>query len=599
MIIGIRQREFQNINLIGYKYANLQENNYKEILKKTYENIQNSKNKENIFLKFGLDYSKEFIIVINKFVTDNPFILFCFSEQDNIGNDFFNKIKKPQYISYIKDINDPNDTDKMFNKIISFIWEKACYFNEMGNILCKFSPANLLYKKPKGFIHFKILLTGESRAGKSSFINRITNKLVSYETPKLESATNHITCYDFYDNDESLDEKDTIRSGFGGIRIFDSPGLVKNDNLDYKELSNKIKNEFDRIDIIFFFLKSQSNIENCIKLLKYIHDKNEENIKKGKNKIPIIFIKNGEEDMVDGGNAFTFFTELKNELKKHSLYDLYDSSINQNNKKENTIDDFFEEENENIEQYQNYIDGNIIQVNIIKGKNVNTIFKTTNQYFINYNIIAFNKDLNDEFIQMKNNSNQLIQLYIKEKLEKKALTKEEKQNYKNLYEQGVIFSKKLYNKFKILSDFEELYIRNTKENILVGLKMFGYIFLGSILGIIGTFGLSLLLIPMGFVIIPIMLKNEIRQIAIDYGLNKQDLDNYGLYQYILEINNSKDNDEKKKKKINNLFIKMIDYIGPVHFSIKAREAIFQIKEFIEKLSEKKENEWNYFKIEKI
>lgn len=44
---------------------------------------------------------------------------------------------------------------------------------------------------------------------------------------------------------------------------------------------------------------------------------------------------------------------------------------------------------------------------------------------------------------------------------------------------------------------------------------------------------------------------------------------------------------------------MIDYIGPVHFSIKAREAIFQIKEFIEKLSEKKENEWNYFKIEKI
>ena len=68
---------------------------------------------------------------------------------------------------------------------------------------------NSIFKEPKGFLYLNILLTGESRAGKSSFINRIFNKLVSFETSKLESATLKINSYEFYPskNEEKEDEK--------------------------------------------------------------------------------------------------------------------------------------------------------------------------------------------------------------------------------------------------------------------------------------------------------------------------------------------------------------------------------------------------------
>ena len=65
--------------------------------------------------------------------------------------------------------------------------------------------------------------------------------------------------------------------------------------------------------MIYFFLKGQSNIEQSINILKYIKNKNIEREKNKAYKVPIIFIKNGE-DLVKGGNGNVLFQELKNSL---------------------------------------------------------------------------------------------------------------------------------------------------------------------------------------------------------------------------------------------------------------------------------------------
>ena len=178
-----------DVEWIGYKYPELLESNYKKILFESFKTIKDSMNKKIVIIKFGNKYLKEFKILINKIETDNPCVLFDFTEEEEIDKNFLESFKKPQYISYMKDEKDEKDPDREYNKIISYLWEKDCYYNEAGNLSCQFSPANLLYKPPKGFIYCNILLTGESRAGKSCFINRMFNKVTTYESAKLESTT--------------------------------------------------------------------------------------------------------------------------------------------------------------------------------------------------------------------------------------------------------------------------------------------------------------------------------------------------------------------------------------------------------------------------
>ena len=64
---------------------------------------------------------------------------------------------------------------------------------------------------------------------------------------------------------------------------------------------------------------------------------------------------------------------------------LYDSSINTNEIKEYNMDNFFDDEKENNNDYNNYINGNIIQVHIPTGKNINKIFSITKEYIIKNN----------------------------------------------------------------------------------------------------------------------------------------------------------------------------------------------------------------------
>ena len=419
-----------SIKLIGYKYLELSNDNSKNIIFNIFKTIESSPCKSNIIINFETTIVNQLSHLNNKLKTDKPFILFNFpKEKDFNFIDTFKNFKYPEYINYLI-LSGENEPEKLYIKIISYILEKSAYYNEKGNEYNKYLPDSI-YKEPKGFLYLNILLTGESRAGKSSFINRMFNKLVSFETSKLESATSKINSYELYP-DSTDDENDiVIKNGFGGIKIFDIPGLVKTENLNSFELiKNKLNKIFNEIHIIYFFIKAQSNLEQCIDMLKYIKNINDERKKNKLNKIPIIFIKNGE-DLINNETP-VIFQELKKELKKYVLLDdLYDSTINNNiHKQDINFQNFFDEEDYNkSKNYDNYINGNIIQIHIPTGKNINNIFTTTKKYIIKNNDLIYNKDIPNA----KSNTKKLISFYIKEKLEKKSLTKEEKNEYNELY----------------------------------------------------------------------------------------------------------------------------------------------------------------------
>ena len=113
---------------------------------------------------------KDFSTIINKIKKNQPYLLFVLTN-DEINENEFKFFKFPQYISYIKDWDNYSDKQKQFNfyrNIISYIIEKQAYFLELDSTF-----ENSF--EPNCFIECNILLLGESRVGKNSFINRVFN----------------------------------------------------------------------------------------------------------------------------------------------------------------------------------------------------------------------------------------------------------------------------------------------------------------------------------------------------------------------------------------------------------------------------------------
>ena len=106
------------------------------------------------------------------------------------------------------------------------------------------------------------MLTGMSRSGKSTLINVLSNKLVSLETPELESVTNEINEYAIY---RRANSKDILK-----FKFIDT-------------ISKKLK-EFedtnDSIHIIYFLMSGLPNLENLKPFFKFLNDLNCERVKK-------------------------------------------------------------------------------------------------------------------------------------------------------------------------------------------------------------------------------------------------------------------------------------------------------------------------------
>lgn len=301
-----------------------------------------------------------------------------------------------------------NDHAKNLIAIISELWKIEGYYNERGNQYFKYLPDN--YRKEKGLSSdntINILVTGCSRAGKSTFINLIAHKLIAFESPVIESNTKNTTSYYI-----SLD--DSIQN-IAKLNLIDSPGLIieqKNNNKTNDYISNvkkviedliyNYKKKEEKINIILFFIKgSTANFSGGINdFMKYLD----------KLDIKIIFVING--------------AEVKKREKNSSIY----GSLRQ----------FFEKNKFNRLIKQNIIDVNLVELQNRGIYGVSKLFKTIKELFL-----SENPCLSDNSIDKLD---KLISKYEEIKKNKNKIEEDFKKEVQDCFKE--------LNKSKILENFE-------------------------------------------------------------------------------------------------------------------------------------------------
>ena len=227
--------------------------------------------------------------------------------------------------------NDYSDkgNNKLFQLITSTIWNIDCYFNERLNEIVKYDldESNDIMKKLKNSNRndytFNILLTGLSRAGKSSFINLMTGKLSALESNDKESVTSKLTEYFIYPPEKSNENNKDY--DLCSIQLIDSPGIVLNFNdnspnsqIVFNSIKDKIKdNSMNKIDIVLFFFREGNSLETSDTILERLNKYN----------CTVIFVINhSTEDEESGQNreisatmSFLRQNKFNNLLKKENF----------------------------------------------------------------------------------------------------------------------------------------------------------------------------------------------------------------------------------------------------------------------------------------
>ena len=273
-----------------YKDEELIDGNF---IKKIEENIikdktddQELKIKYHVMLYFGNDIDLD--LVLQEFSSVNlPRII--------IVNDKEIEIKKSNKKKYVKNIICSNMNDNELNKfIVSSLWELDCYFNEKGNQIFRYAPANIVKEmnSDNSFFSINILLTGMSRSGKSTFINLLSGKLVALETNEAQSVTLKFSEYYMYRDDNKKEH--------GGLKLIDTPGICESEKVNsktYEILYEYVKNEKKEIGkqlhFILFFCIEDSQLGNSEKILQLLNDSD----------YPVFFIINKSFDDSDNGKS--------------------------------------------------------------------------------------------------------------------------------------------------------------------------------------------------------------------------------------------------------------------------------------------------------
>ena len=238
---------------------------------------------KNVIIKFG---KKNFFYLIN-YMNDIPKT--HLPQIAIVTNEDFDEkeegLNDNRYLTIIK--------DKIKENLIKYLWEKECYYNERGTIILN------TIDKIETNNYINIMLTGISRSGKSTLINVLSEKLVTLESPFLESVTNRIREYKVITSENG--------DFLTGLRFFDTPGLtvIKNNSFLGRDRNtinevksainakiNECKDSREDIHLIYFMLKSYTNLENYVDFFNYIIQINKDREKEGKKKIYMIFIFN-------------------------------------------------------------------------------------------------------------------------------------------------------------------------------------------------------------------------------------------------------------------------------------------------------------------
>ena len=386
-------------------------------IQKDKNNIKAREKMKNIIIKFGKENSNYIINFMNDIpkthlpqiaiVTDKDF-----DEKEEGLND-------NRYLSIIK--------DRSQEKLFEFLWEKECYYNERGTVILD------TLDKIETNNYINIMLTGISRSGKSTLINVLSEKLVTLESPFLESVTNIIREYKVItsENGEFL----------SGLRFFDTPGLtiikdkkrntVKEVKIAIDQKIKECKDSRDDIHLIYFMLKNYTNLENYVEFFEYIIKINKEREKERKKKIYMIFIFNQGNDASE--------SSLIEFLKDNNLNDLIERVGKQ--EKENKLSYKDKYKNKNSIKAEKRTKYNIVLLNLLKdensGKNVygiDTLLEITLYFMRKDN--PFSEEYFNSLIDYK----LMLSLTDINKNDRKIIEDEIKKIYKKLSEENSFLS---------------------------------------------------------------------------------------------------------------------------------------------------------------
>lgn len=314
--------------------------------------IKFGKNNLNILINFMNNISKTYLPQIC-LITEEKF--------DEVNDGLYDN----RFLTIIKEEN--KSDEELIDDLKNYLWSKECYYNERGHILRKPIKAKNDNKiSTNNFVN--IMITGISRSGKSTLINILSGKLITLESPFLESVTNNIREYEIIASNNGKFQT--------GIRFYDTPGLTKIEKkkvdtikMVKKVIENKIDEcaeAKDNIHLIYFVLRPEANLENYVDFFQFIIEMNQKRIKKGLKKISIIFIINKSNDKIAEDSLREF-------LFSNKLNELYEKiPVLGENKVKLTYKERFSKKV--IQSEKREIKSNIISVNILKTKNSPNVY---------------------------------------------------------------------------------------------------------------------------------------------------------------------------------------------------------------------------------
>jgi GTPase Era involved in 16S rRNA processing len=206
-------------------------------------------------------------------INNLPHIIFLnpFGDNIDLNNQFLNyEDKRTITILNVLRNTSENSIETNYRLIFSLLWEKNLHFNQMKIKSSKNFNADLFRFNMEPANSIKILLTGFSRCGKSTFINLIFNKLISRESPNPLPVTKNSVEY-FYCMDQPDKDKDN------GLILIDSPGVLgtsDNQNLIKEIINNAIANcneTLDNINYILFFYSATQTFQYTEQFLLFLN----------------------------------------------------------------------------------------------------------------------------------------------------------------------------------------------------------------------------------------------------------------------------------------------------------------------------------------
>ena len=249
---GTYEFETDQFYWIARKYDELSEQTIESICNEIKNDRDSNENiiEQNVILYFGIKNIRPLFESIRKLGSlYSPFFIILSNEELNKKD-----IKYPDFRKITNIVINDKTQSKLNSILISQLWEYDCYYNEKGNVICRYSPDNIFKTLETNltFYSINVLLTGKSRSGKSTFINFLSNKLQALESGKKVSVSQKITEYYLHKGNNS--------SEYSLIKLLDSPGIIASEGKldEFKKFFNNIENQ---VHFILFFFMEHDGLE--------------------------------------------------------------------------------------------------------------------------------------------------------------------------------------------------------------------------------------------------------------------------------------------------------------------------------------------------